>query len=297
MSCLPDFITIGAMKCATSTLHDQLAQQPGLFMSAPKEPNFFSNDDKYARGLSWYAGLFANVPADALCGESSTHYTKLPTYPHTVDRMRRHLGAVKLIYIMRHPIDRLISQYIHEWTQRTVPGPIDVAVRRCPRLIDYSLYSMQLRPYAEAYGWQNILPVFFERLVAEPQAELERVCRFIGYEGAPRWQLDIEKSNVSSQRLRKSLLRDVLVGNLPATWVRRKFIPQRWRDRVKRLWQMSQRPEPSAALRRRLTDVFDDDLLDLGQWLGVELTCENFKATTVAGKPFEFAPCLEECER
>ena len=56
MDRLPDFIIIGAMKSATSTLHEQLAVQPGIFMSRPKEPNFFSNDEIVARGLDWYRG-------------------------------------------------------------------------------------------------------------------------------------------------------------------------------------------------------------------------------------------------
>jgi hypothetical protein len=105
----PDFIIIGAMKCATSTLHEQLARQPGVFMSIPKEPNFFSDDAQWSRGVDWYTGLFDDAPADALCGESSTHYTKLPTHPDTVDRMRRFLSAgTRFIYVMRHPVDRLL---------------------------------------------------------------------------------------------------------------------------------------------------------------------------------------------
>ena len=54
----PDFIVIGAMKSATTTLHEQLARQPGVFMSRPKEPNFFSDDAIYARGWGWYSSLF-----------------------------------------------------------------------------------------------------------------------------------------------------------------------------------------------------------------------------------------------
>ena len=66
MSARPDFMVIGAMKCATSTLHEQLARQPGLFMSTPKEPNFFSDDDVHARGMAWYEALFADAPAGSL---------------------------------------------------------------------------------------------------------------------------------------------------------------------------------------------------------------------------------------
>ena len=62
----PDFIVVGAMKSATTTLHEQLARQPGVFMSRPKEPNFFSDDAIYARGWGWYSSLFrAASAADA----------------------------------------------------------------------------------------------------------------------------------------------------------------------------------------------------------------------------------------
>ena len=84
MNKLPDFVIIGAMKCATSSLHDQLAQQPGIFMSELKEPNFFSNDEQYAKGIDWYLSNFRDAYPDELLGESSTHYTKLPTYPNTI---------------------------------------------------------------------------------------------------------------------------------------------------------------------------------------------------------------------
>src|SRR5215469_9765623 len=105
----PDFIVVGAMKSATTTLHEQLARQPGVFMSRPKEPNFFSDDAAYARGWRWYESLFKDAAATDLRGESSTHYSKLPTFPRTLERMLRYLPRVKVIYVMRHPIDRLVS--------------------------------------------------------------------------------------------------------------------------------------------------------------------------------------------
>src|SRR5271167_2267183 len=98
----PDFVVIGAMKSATTTLHEQLARQPGFFMSRPKEPSFFSDDRVHARGWAWYSSLFRLAKPRDLRGESSTHYTKLPTHPRTVERMVRHLPRLKLIYVMRH---------------------------------------------------------------------------------------------------------------------------------------------------------------------------------------------------
>lgn len=290
---LPDFIIIGAMKCATSTLHDQLARQPGFVMSEPKEIYFFSDDDVWKKGVEWYAAHFADAPDDALCGESSTHYTKLPTYPHAVDRLRYHLPHAKLIYVMRHPIDRLISHFVHEWSERTVPDDIELAIRECPRLVDYGRYAYQLAPFIGAYGSDRILPVFFDRMVAEPQAELERVCRFLEYSRPPGWLSEDDQRNVSNARLRASPLRDAIVWNPAITWMRRRFIPQSWRDRTKRIWQMNQRPQLSLPTQSRLERVFDEDLRMLGAWLGLDLTCANFKAIT-ASRNLEFTARTEE---
>ncbi|MFW6058704.1 MAG: sulfotransferase family protein [Phycisphaeraceae bacterium] len=281
MARMPDFIIIGAMKCATSTLHEQLAQQPGIFMSEPKEPNFFSDDPHYARGLGWYAGLFADAPAEALCGESSTHYTKLPTYPHTVERMRQHVPEARLVYVMRHPMDRLVSHYIHEWTQRVINVPIDEAVDAHAELIAYSRYAMQLEPFLRAFGPERILPVFSGRLRSAPQDELQRVCRFIGYTGEARWIEDQAPANVSSERLRRSALRETLRDLPGLRRIYRAVLPEPVRERINSFWQMKERPELSSAQRERLTAIFDEDLAQLGAWLGIDdLCCANFKART-----------------
>ncbi|HUG23776.1 sulfotransferase domain-containing protein [Piscinibacter sp.] len=277
---LPHFIIIGAMKSATSTLHDQLSRQPGIFMSEPKEPNFFSDDDVYARGLSWYTGLFAPAAADALLGESSTHYTKLPTHPHTVQRLRAALSAPRLIYVMRHPVDRLVSHYIHEWTMGKINCPIDDAVEQYPELVAYGSYSMQLEPYFDTFGTESVLPVFFDRLTREPQAELSRVCRFVGYPGTPVWHTNAGPRNVSSERLRRFPLHDVLVDAALARKLRRTLVPQRLREWAKGKMSMQERPVLSAPVQARLESVFDRDLARLGSWLGTSLNCGSFKAAT-----------------
>ena len=170
-SARPDFIIIGAMKSATSTLHVQLSQQPGFWMTTPKEPNFFSDEDVWAKGLGWYAGLFDGAAEGDIRGESSTHYTKLPDYPDCLDRMRAHVPDARLIYVMRHPVDRLISHYMHGWLNGSIRGGLDEAVSRYPELVQYGCYAMQLRPFLETYGPDKILPVFFERLTHSPQTE------------------------------------------------------------------------------------------------------------------------------
>ena len=274
---------MGAMKSATSTLHKQLACQAGIFMSEPKEPNFFSDDDVYGRGLDWYEGLFRPGATAQLRGESSTHYTKLPTHPRACGRMAELLPAPKLIYNMRHPVQRLISHYTHEWTQNVIDLPIDRALDRHPELIDYGRYHYQLQPYVERFGKAAILPLFLPRLKKDPQGELQRVCDFIGYSGQPRWQQELPSQNTSAERLRdRGLLSALLVDNPVGTRLRQRLVPQSVRDAIKvRLgFQLAETPQLSAASLARVEDAFDRDLALLGPELGADLRCGNFDQVT-----------------
>ena len=280
----PDFIIIGAMKSATSTLHEQLALQPGFFMSTPKEPNFFSDDDCYQRGLAWYQALFSAAPPDALRGESSTHYTKLPTHPHTVDRLLSTGWDCKFIYVMRHPVDRLVSHYIHEWTQRVMHGDINEELRLHPELVDYGRYAYQLRPWLEAFGQERVLPVFFEALQASPQRELDRIAAFLGCRQPLVWK-ELPPQNVSAERMRKSPLRDAVVNNPVLAALRRALVPARVREWVKGFWTMKQRPRLTDENLKDITRQFDEDLAQLGKQLGVRMDCASYKAVAAQGSP------------
>ena len=277
MSRFPDFLIIGAMKCATSTLHAQLRRQPGIFMTEPKEPNFFSDDDVYDRGIAWYRDLFAGAAPGDLCGESSTHYTKLPTFPRTVERMKKHLGDVRLIYVLRHPVDRLLSQFVHEWTERQVDGPLELALERRPELVQYSLYATQLEPYFAAYGQDSVLPVFFERLTSNPQRELERVGGFLGIGATPRWDEGVTPQNVSRERMRKSAVRDAVVHAPVLATLRRRFVPKSVRNRVRAWWTLREPPRLSDKLVQVLESRFDADLERLSSWIGFPLSCQAFR--------------------
>jgi hypothetical protein len=277
----PDFIVVGAMKSATTTLHEQLARQPGVFMSRPKEPNFFSDDAAYARGWRWYESLFKDAAATDLRGESSTHYSKLPAFPRTVERMLRYLPRVKVIYVMRHPIDRLVSHYIHEVTAGSIRDRLVEAVDRNPGLVDYSLYAMQLEPFLAAYGFDSVLPVFFARLVNESQQELERIGRFLALGGPLEWDRTLKPQNARQDRLRPSPIRQAIVQSNVLGHFRRRVVPRRWSQSAKEFWRAQvEPPELPASLIARLREVFDADLAQLGSWLGMRLDCENFDLET-----------------
>jgi hypothetical protein len=277
----PDFIVVGAMKCATTTLHEQLALQPDVFMTRPKEPNFFSDDANYARGWDWYSSLFSGAHPATVRGESSTHYTKLPTFPRTVERMVRDLPRVRLIYAMRHPIDRVVSHYVHDVTAGGIRSSLVEAVDGHPELIEYSRYATQLEPFVAAYGFESVLPVFFPRLISQSQQELERIGRFLGLQSPLVWDFTLRPQNTRRDRLRPSPFRQALVQSPVLGHLRRQVLPRHWSQQAKKFWRAQVAPpELPADLTARLREVFDADLSQLGSWLGVALDCANFDAVT-----------------
>ena len=273
---LPSFFIIGAMKSATSTLHNQLAAQAGIFMSSPKEPNFFSDDARYAQGVDWYQSLFSSALQSDICGESSTHYTKLPDHPNTIRRLRPLISRPKFIYVMRHPVDRLVSHYMHQWSEGVITCDINQAIDSYPELINYSLYGMQIRPYVQTFGSEAVLPVFFEQLKNRPDFTLERVGEFIGCSHPLRWVADLSTDNESSQRIRKFPGYRWLVEARGMTVLRRHLVPKLVRNHIKNSLRMRQRPQISEPQLRKIKLIFDEDLRALTDWLGVKISCDHF---------------------
>ena len=282
----PDFIIIGAMKSATSTLHEQLALQPDFYMSTPKEPFYFSDDEVFSMGRDWYLNLFSTAKTNQLCGESSTHYTKLPDYPDTLKRMKSELPKLKLIYVLRDPVERLISHYIHQWSQNVFRCDINEAIDRYDELVNYSRYAYQIQPYIDTYGRDNILFVFNEALRIRPQAELERVAKFLGI--APhrvKWQESLVEQNVSSQRVRRFNGYNLLVESAVMTELRRRLIPKKFRTRVREFLSMRKKPVISPAKLDELNQVFNEDLANLSKILGQEFKTATFRENAIAYLP------------
>ena len=260
---LPDFLVIGAMKSGTSTLHTQLAAQPDIFMTTPKEPNFFSDDDIYARGAGWYHALFDAAAPEDLKGEASTHYTKLPTHPDTVTRLAAMIAAPRLVYVIRDPVERALSQYLHEWSRGTVGHDPAAAFARHPEFVAYSRYPMQLAPYLERFGRASLLLTSLEQLTADPAGELARIGAHIGARAPLVWDDSLGAQNVSRERIRLLPFHRLLVRNPVARALRHALVPKSIRRRIRNARLRGERPELPPDLRLRLEATFAPDAAQL----------------------------------
>ncbi|HEX2467167.1 MAG TPA: sulfotransferase [Solirubrobacterales bacterium] len=176
---LPNLIVIGGLKCGTTSLHHYLNLHPEIAMSRPKELNFFVAELNWELGPEWYASHFS---ADAqVRGESSPHYTNRPRFEGVAQRMRNVLGDARIVYMVRDPIDRLLSHYLHNvgggYERRdlaeAVADPESAYVQR-------GLYAYQLEPYLEAFGSEWVLVISREELASEREATMRRAFEFAG---------------------------------------------------------------------------------------------------------------------
>ena len=181
---LPTFVIIGAMKCGTSSLHRYLSLHPEICMSSIKETNFFIAEKNYARGRPWYESLF-NKRAHQY-GEASPSYAKWPRFQGVPQRMHALLPDARLIYLVRDPVARMISQYAHNVASNNETRPIDEALR-LPAATHYlapSQYRTQLEAFLEFYPLQRTLVLSSEELLIERRQTLRRVFEFLGVDSS-----------------------------------------------------------------------------------------------------------------
>ena len=178
----PTFFLIGAAKAATSSLASLLEQHPEAAIARGKEPHFFSFDPRYRQGWEAYLTLFAHGQGRKALGDASTSYSRLRHHPATLERIARHVPDPKIIYMVRHPLERMVSAYAeHLRTPGSLAmSSINEAVERQPMIVDSSRYWEVYDAYRNAFGESNLHVVWFEDYVARTGEAFQEVCRFLG---------------------------------------------------------------------------------------------------------------------
>ena len=176
---LPNLIIIGGLKCGTTSIHHYLGLHPEVQMSKPKELNFFVEELNWDLGLEWYRARFDERVA--VRGESSPHYTNQPRFKGVAERIQAHCPDARLIYMVRDPIKRVLSHWVHATGAGYERGEIDdVLSRPDTAYVHRSLFWMQLQPYLRRFGPDQIEVISSEELQSEREATMRRVFRFAG---------------------------------------------------------------------------------------------------------------------
>lgn len=295
---MPDFLILGAARAGTTALHSYLRQNPNIFMPRAKEPNFFSFEGEILKytgpgadyvnnsltRLEDYRALFDDAPPGSICGEASPLYLFSPKAP---ERIHRHIPRVRMVVVLRNPVDQAFSHYLYAVKQRIEPledftEALEAEEMRLAAgwqpLFGYSrfpCYAKQLSRYFSLFDREQILIRTYEDFQTDPKELVASITEFIGADTG--FEPDLSSELNSGGIPRSRLFQDFLMKPNPVTGLIAQVMPQevRWKIRD-RLSQFNLRrgvtipPRAREILRARLLPEIRalEDLLDrdLSAW-------------------------------
>jgi hypothetical protein len=289
---LPNLIVIGAQKCGTSALHYYVGLHPEAQVSSPKELSFFLDESDFhpepylsvpeelrlvsgprnwKRGREWYESHFD--PGAAIRGEATPAYAS-PWFPGTAERMAGLVGEAKLIFMVRDPVERMVSHYLQNRASGREWRPLDRALERRQNVyVARSSYASVLRPFTERFPMERILVLRQEDLLRDRRPTLRRVFGFLGIDPefwTPRFER--ERHPTARKGWRYRALTRVQSSRLARPIYR---LPQEAKWLIERMSYRpapAERPAPDAAMRARILEQLEPEIAELERITGWDLS-------------------------
>ena len=175
----PDFIIIGAMRAGTTNLADRLARHPDIGMSRLKETDFFIEEKNFSRGYDWYRALFPS--GKRVLGEASPNYTKGDVFKGVPARIYKVRPDVKLIYVVRDPVERFWSHYAHSClVHGGLHSPNDILKEEeGAHILASSLYFRQLTAFLDVFPAVQLRIIDFDDLINAPEKTFVEICAYL----------------------------------------------------------------------------------------------------------------------
>jgi hypothetical protein len=294
----PDFFIVGAPRCGTTFMYEQLNRHPDIFMSPAKEPQFFATDldsgsylDSltFMRDVDQYLALFAGARPDQITGEASTWYLYSSAAARNIKEAN---PAARIIIMLRDPVDMLYS--LHQ--RRVYGGSEDIKNfedalaaeddRRNGRRIpprarnikalyyrEVGRYADQVERYMETFGPDQVRVIIFEDMRVDPGAAYRDTLRFLGVDDSvlPTVAPVNESASRRFWRLQQLLLSPRVVR------AARLVTPPRVRPWVGRTWDRinsrgTKRTALNSGVEEALRAELRPDVIHLGELLDRDLT-------------------------
>lgn len=176
-----DFIILGAQKCGTTTLFNVLRHHPHLVNSVPKDTGFFNFRELNKSAVDYvsYHNLFSEKEG-ALYYEATTSYSFNALNDLNVyDNIHAYNPEMKFIYIVRNPVDRIISNYMHNYLRGYTDLGIEEYLYKEKMLIDVTRYYTQISPFIRNFGRENILLLEFGELINDMEKTINKLSGFL----------------------------------------------------------------------------------------------------------------------
>jgi sulfotransferase family protein len=284
-----DFVVIGVHKSGTTALFQYLRHHPQVYIPPEKEVGFFSNEDWFSRGWEPFVQeFFARAPKDVLWGKVTPQYM---AYSHVPERLFRKMPNVKLIALLRNPVDRAFSHYrmaVRIGGEKRAFDEVISSQLEKPDFISMLTlgeYGRILRLFLRYFPPEQLLVLFTEELEKHPQVVLDSILTHIGLEPgfSPSNLGEPYHKGGTRQRFRWLI---PAARRAPPIWWIWKALPEN-RKRVIRFWfqtQINTIPESAPPLemdlRWKLIEFYQADVLDLEGLIGKEVPWEEFHKTS-----------------
>lgn len=272
----PDFIGLGAQRSGTSWIYACLYEHPQI-CAPTKEIHFFSREANWQRGREWYERHFRACIPDRIAGEFSSTY--LPSAV-AAERIAALYPRSKLVVSLRHPVERLISNYLNDVTAGAMSRdvPLADAIARRSEYVEQGRYASHLTRYLTHFRRSQVLVLIYEDALADPAGFIARIYAFLGVDQA--YRPSMLSARVGIGRVPRSVALEKAVTR--GTWA--------LRGRLTRgLWWAAKRAGVGQALRRvntanvsrpilapderaRLVGLFADDVGALERLLDRDLS-------------------------
>lgn len=250
---LPNLVVVGAPKCGTTSLYHYLKQHPEVYLPARKELHYFTRDqlvrDTAGPGDSTvlqhlcadraaYEAEFAAAAGQPIRGDISPSYFD---FAEVAPAMRRELGEARIVVLLRDPIAKAFSQYMHLVRDGREPLPFYEALQAEAertrrgwsmiwRYAGGSRYAPRLRHYLDAFGAERVRIYRFEDFIGDPQATLADLWRWLGIDSSVR--PDTSRAFNASSRPRSRVVASLISKRSPLAALARALVPAGARARM-----------------------------------------------------------------
>lgn len=287
---MPNFLIIGAMKSGTTAFYYYLEQHPQIYMSPVKEPDFFCiegqerPDGDSVTDIAAYRDLFKNISGERAIGEASHCYLY---EPKAVERIKYYVPGAKLIAVLRNPVDRAYSHFLHMVRNGTEPlsdfaralQEEETGAHQNRKFQDYvgrGLYHGQLKRYFDTFDRDQVKVYLYEDLSNSPIATLRDAFRFLGVDNS--FVPDVSLRRNVSGHPRYRILDGLLRRPNPVKHTLKIYLPAKWRWRLSKTFDdlktrnLVEPPPIQEEVRRQLIRVYREDVLKLEELIRRDLS-------------------------
>jgi hypothetical protein len=274
----PNFFIVGAAKAGTTSLYHYLSRHQQVFMSAVKEPHYFSQVApdpglrfvyayRSTRDEASYRKLFRAAGKKKAIGEASTSYL---WDEETPARIQARVPAAKIVIMLREPVARAHSHYLNDMREGVETRPFLQALKEdyaharkgwgISRLyVELGLYAGQVRRYLASFTERNVLVLFFEEFSADTKTALRKVWDFLELEGPADGQDDYQAVH-NAYAAPRSIISQAIMGT-PLLRAMGRLLPKAWREfgRDRLLWRRQKKPALDPAARDFLREIYEPE--------------------------------------